>query len=466
MKALTLDVIAEAVQGHMISGNGDLPIEKITKDSRETSPDSLFFALIGQTHDAHEFLPQVATSGCKNWVVSHIEAKDLPEAKDANIILVEDTTNALMTLAAFVLDEMKAVKIGVTGSVGKTSTKDMIDAICSQKYMTGKTKGNLNTGIGISMCIFDFQPDTQVAVLEMGTDHPGEIKQVVERFKPHIGVITNIGQSHLEHFGTREGIFRAKLEIAGGFAPDDVLIIQKGKDFLTKEQIISHLKRPLRIVSVGKDMDNEFKVSNIAKGVGQMLEFDLTAGQEKRHFTVPVLGAHQAMNAAQAIAVGIELGISMEEAARGLLNLKQSSGRLNVKETKDAKHLTIIDDSYNASPDSMRSGILSLISMGGGRKVAILGDMLELGEETASFHREVGIFAAENGVDLIIGVGDLSQNLTKGAGSKGRHFPDKESLISALPQLINRNDVILIKASRGMALDEVSDYLLNTKETI
>ena len=202
----------------------------------------------------HEFLPQVATSGCKNWVVSHIEAKDLPEAKDANIILVEDTTNALMTLAAFVLDEMKAVKIGVTGSVGKTSTKDMIDAICSQKYMTGKTKGNLNTGIGISMCIFDFQPDTQVAVLEMGTDHPGEIKQVVERFKPHIGVITNIGQSHLEHFGTREGIFRAKLEIAGGFAPDDVLIIQKGKDFLTKEQIISHLKRPLRIVSVGKDM--------------------------------------------------------------------------------------------------------------------------------------------------------------------------------------------------------------------
>lgn len=466
MKPLTLGEIANAVQGHIIAGNSDLPIDEISKDSREATPDSLFFALIGQTRDAHDFLPDVAASGCRNWVVSRADAKDLPEAQQGNILLVDDTTKALMTLAAFVLDEMKAIKIGVTGSVGKTSTKDMIHSVCSQKYKTEKTKGNLNTGIGISMCVFDFRPDTEVAVLEMGTDHPGEIGEVVRIFKPHIAAVTNIGQSHLEHFGTREGIFNAKLEITNEFSENDVLVIQKGPDFLTEEQIHKTTDRRFRIVSVGEDMDNDVIVTDVDKGKGRTLEFNLTAGRNKNHFKIPVLGEHQAMNAAQAVAVGLELGISLEDAATGLLHLKQTASRLDVKEVKGDKELTIIDDSYNASPDSMKSGILSLLSLEGGRKVAILGDMLELGGNTESFHREIGSFAVENGVDLVISVGDLARYIAEETGPKGKYFPDKESLISALPSLIQNDDVILIKASRGMALDEISDHLLDTKETI
>jgi len=373
---------------------------------------------------------------------------------------VEDTQTALITLAVFALDEMKTIKIGVTGSVGKTSTKDMVYAVCSQQYKTGKTQANLNTNIGISMCILDFEPDTKVAVLEMGTDHPGEIDQVVRVFKPHIGLITNIGQSHLENFGTREAIYHAKMEIANYFTSDDLLIIQQGQDFLRKEQIESSY----RIQSVGTEETNDFVVSGIVITNNLGTEFDLAYQGESAHFNLPVLGIHHAMNAAHAVAVGVEVGIPLADAARGLCGLQLTAGRLDVKSEKGLMDSVIIDDAYNASPDSMRSGIKTLLSMEGPRKVAILGDMFELGEQTREYHREIGKFASNAGVDLILGVGDLAKDLVEAAGPKAKHFETKQDLISALPQLIHQNDVILIKASRGMALEEVVEYLLSTKE--
>lgn len=460
MRTFCMREIAEVTGGRMISGTETALVQRVSKDSRDVTLDTLFFALIGQNHDAHGFLPQVLAGGCANWIVSNQDAIHFEGSENANVVLVQDTQSALIALAVFALDEMKTIKIGVTGSVGKTSTKDMIYAICSQQYKTGKTQANLNTNIGISMCVLDFEPDTQVAVLEMGTDHPGEIDQVVRVFQPHIGLITNIGQAHLEHFGTREGIYQAKMEITNYFNKNDLLIIQQGLDFLRKEQINSFY----RVQSVGEANENDFVVSEI--GIANRLgtEFNLTYLGETVHFMLPILGVHHAMNAAQAVAVGIELGIPLKNAAIGLASLNMTTGRLDVKAEKGMKNSVIIDDAYNASPDSMRAGIRTLVSMEGPRKVAILGDMFELGEQTAAFHREIGKFAAEAGVDLILGVGDLAKDLTDAAGSKAAYFKNKQDLIAELPRVIQNNDVILVKASRGMALDEVVDYLLSERE--
>lgn len=460
MRTFSLREIAEVTGGRMISGTENALVQRVSKDSRDVTLDTLFFALIGENHDAHKFLPQILADECRNWVVSDRNAASFEGAENANVILVEDTQDALIALAVFALDEMKTIKIGVTGSVGKTSTKDMVHAVCSQKYKTGKTQANLNTNIGISMCVLDFDSDIEVAVLEMGTDHPGEIDQVVRVFQPQIGLITNIGQSHLENFGTRENIFRGKMEIANYFTADDLLIIQQGPDFLRKEQIASEY----RVQSVGIEEDNDFVVTGIGFTNKLGTEFDLRYKGESTHFDLPVLGVHHALNAAQAVAVGVELGIPMSDAAKGLSSLQITAGRLDIKSEKGMKDAVIIDDAYNASPDSMRAGIKTLLSMEGPRKVAILGDMFELGEQTREFHRDIGKFAAEAGVDLILGVGDLSKELVEAAGSNAQHFETKQDLMAKLPQLIENNDVILIKASRGMALDEVVDYLLSNKE--
>lgn len=460
MRDFSIREIAQITGGRIISGSSDSTVRRVSKDSRSVDRDTLFFALIGQHHDAHRFLPQVLQNGCANWVVSEEEAVHFTGEETANAVLVEDTQEALIALAVYVLDEMKAVKIGVTGSVGKTSTKDMIHAVCSQKYITGKTHGNLNTNIGISMCVLDFDPKTEVAVLEMGTDHPGEIDRVVQVFRPHIGLITNIGQSHLEHFVTREGIFRAKLEIANYFGPDDLLIIAQGEDYLRKERIPNEC----RIQSVGLDSENDFIVSGIGSIPGNGTGFDLTHQGQTVHFSLPVPGLHQAVNAAQAVAVGVELGVTLTQAAKGLSELRISGGRLDLKQEKGFRNSVILDDAYNASPDSMRSGIRTLMSIPGPRKVAILGDMYELGADSRKYHREVGQFAFASGVDLIIGVGGLAKDLADAAGPTALYFEDKNQLIGALPALIRDHDVILVKASRGMAMDEVVEYLLDKKE--
>ena len=460
MRTFSMREVAEVTGGRIYSGAEDGLVNHVSKDSRSVDSDTLFFALAGLNHDAHQFLPHVLANGCNNWVISKEESVQFEGAENANIICVDDTQDALVALAVFALDEMKAIKIGVTGSVGKTSTKDMVYAVCRQKYVTGKTRANLNTNIGISMCVLDFESDTKVAVLEMGTDHPGEIDRVVKVFRPHIGLITNIGQSHLENFGTREGIYQAKIEITNYFKEDDLLIIQQGDDFLRKENLVT----PCRIQSVGTEPSNDFVVSHVGLNNGKYTEFDLRYEDECNHFILPVLGVHHAMNAAQAAAVGVELGISLAQASKGLATLSMTAGRLEMKEEKGFRNSVIIDDSYNASPDSMRSGIRTLLSLEGQRKVAILGDMFELGSNARAYHREIGEFAANEGVDLILSVGDLAKNIAEAAGSIAQHFNNKQDLMTALSGLIQENDVILIKASRGMALDEVVDYLLDVKE--
>ena len=462
LKTYTIEQIASAMGGALIAGSGSLTVCRVCRDSREASPDALFFAMKGQVHDGHDFIAQAAENGCRCFVVNR-EAGDIQGLPEGGaVIRVPDTAEAFVALAVAALREMKAVIVGITGSVGKTTTKDMVDAVLSMGYRMGKTQGNLNTAIGIAQCILEFPEDVQVAVLEMGTDHPGEIAEVVKYFPPHISVLTNVGQAHLENFGSREGIFRAKMEIAAPLGEGDALVFLEGPDFLRKE----NLRVSCRLVGVGTASHNDYVLSDMeACGEGGVCCL-LTrgGGAPPVALDLPVPGRHNCLNAGLAVAVGELLDIPAETAARGLSEFRLTPGRMELIQIPEPRRLTLLNDTYNASPDSMKAGLRSLMEMTGGRHVAVLGDMLELGPDTLDFHREVGAYAREAGVDLILCAGPLSAALAEGAGDRAVYFPERDSLIAALPGLLEPGDAVLVKASRGMGLEQAVQAILDYKE--
>lgn len=462
MKTYTTAEIAAALSGVLIKGSGMPTVCRVCRDSRDASPDALFFAMLGHVHDGHDFIPQAAGNGCRCFVVSR-EIENLPGLpEDAEVIRVADTAEAFVTLAVEALRAMGAVIVGITGSVGKTTTKDMVDAVLSMGYRTGKTQGNLNTAIGIAQCVLEFPEDVQVAVLEMGTDHPGEIAQVVRYFPPHIAVLTNIGHSHLEHFGSREGIFRAKMEIADPMKEGDALVFLEGPDFLQKE----NLKVSCRLVGVGSLSHNDYVVSAMEPSEDGGVRCLLTRQEGGSvALDLPVPGRHNCLNAGLAVAVGELLGIPADKAALGLSEFQLTPGRMELIQLPEPRRLTILNDTYNASPDSMKAGLRSLMELTGGRHVAVLGDMLELGPDALEYHREIGAYAREAGVDLILCTGPLSAALSEGARDRARYFSDRDSLIAALPGLLEPGDAVLVKASRGMGLEHAVQAILEYKET-
>lgn len=456
MRRYTTAEIAAATGGRLIAGSGENTVDRVSTDSRDTDGGTLFIAMQGQVHDGHDFIPKAADAGCRCFVVSRM---DLYAEAGWDLILVEDSAKALVDLARHELLRMGAVVVGITGSTGKTTTKDMLSAVLSTRYRTGKTEGNLNTAIGIARSILEFPPDTQMAVLEMGTDHPGEIEQVVRHFRPHIAIITNIGQAHLENFGSREAIFRGKLEIASYFTEDDILIIQEGPDFLRKENIHT----PGRLVVAGMSPGNDYVVSNPAPAGAGAVSFHVENRIAAADITLPVPGVHNCLNAALAIAAGESLGVTLAQAAEGLASFCLTPGRMELLKGGPWK-VTLINDSYNASPDSMKAGLASLMEISGGRHVAILGDMLELGPDSREYHLAVGKAARELGVEMILAVGAEAVAISEGAGPESIHFQDREELIRQLPDLIRAGDSILVKGSRGMGLETVVRAILQDKE--
>lgn len=463
MKTLQTAEIAAALGGALIAGTGTRTVRRACRDSREAGPDALFFAMAGQVHDGHDFIAAAAENGCRCFVVSKAP-EELPALPgDAEAIRVPDTAEAFVLLAVRALEKMGAVIVGITGSVGKTTTKDMVDAVLSMRYRTGKTQGNLNTAIGIAQCILEFPEDIQVAVLEMGTDHPGEIEQVTRYFPPHIAVLTNIGHAHLANFGSREGIFQAKMEIAGRFTEKDALVFLEGPDFLKKE----NLHVPGRLVAVGTAAHNDYVLSQMHPSEHGGVLCLLTrqgAGGGEYALDLPVPGRHNCLNAGLAVAVGELLGVPAAEAAQGLAAFRLTPGRMELIQIPGPRRLTLLNDTYNASPDSMKAGLRSLMELTGGRHVAILGDMLELGPDSLEFHREVGRFAKDAGVDLVLCTGPQSAALAEGAGDKARYFADREALVAALPGLLESGDAVLVKASRGMGLEHAVQAILDYKE--
>lgn len=445
--------ICEAVKGRQISGKNENCIDKVSTDSRAVGNGVLFVALIGENHDAHKFIPNAIESGCNAFIVSDLmEIDKLKQKESFDIILVEDTTKALQDLAAYYLTTFNLKKIGITGSTGKTTTKDMLYYICSEKYKTARNVGNLNNHIGLPLTVLGFEEGTEVGILEMGMSEFGEIHTLVDIVRPNIGIITNIGTSHIENLGSREGILKAKLEITDYFDSNHTLVINEIDDYLTREIT----KGAYKTVTIGNNGKSDYIISDIIDYGEDGIEFTVEHHLKTQHFKLPIPGRHNAINATLATAAAMQIGITMEEAARGLAKMELTDKRLNIKGKNGLK---VIDDTYNASPDSMRAAIDVLMATRGMRKVAILADMLEMGKDSPSYHAQVGEYAAQQKVDLLIAVGKDAKYIAQAAENSGDqkvcYYSSKDKLMSEIGTIVHPGDIILVKGSRGMAMDQL-----------
>ena len=456
MNEITIAEIEKATCGALISGSGKHRITRVCTDSRKAERGDLFIPIIGEVHDAHRFIPQVIEKGCRALLVSDEKAAE--GCSGCDVILVEDTTKAIQALSGYYLEKLKLKKIAVTGSVGKTSTRDMVYYVLSEKYRTGKTEGNFNNDIGVPLTIFSFDDSMEAAVLEVGMDHAGEIHRLVDIIRPDIGIITNVGISHIENLGSREGILQAKLEIADYFDEGNTLVINQSNDMLGS----AALPDTYDVVRIGLEEKDQFYVHDIEDYGEAGIRYCLTADGRDYQIKLGIPGAHNAINASLALAAASRVGLTIEEGIAGLSKIRLTDNRLTIREVRGIK---IIDDTYNAAPDSMKSAINTLVNTRGDRKIAILGGMNELGPDSPLYHREVGRYAGEKKVDLLITVGEKAEDIAIGgketAGEeKVMHFDTKEELYEVVDGLFKAGDIIIVKASRSMEMEQVVERIM------
>lgn len=462
MDRISVEEIVRAVNGTLVQKCEDDHITGVKHDSRECQPGDMFVAVKGENQDGHRFIPQVIRAGCRTVLVSHREGwYGEIGSEPCNIIEVKDTVYALGELASYYLDRLDILKVAVTGSVGKTSTRDMIYYVLSEKYACGRNMKNFNNDIGLPLSIFQFDSSTQAAVLEMGMDRFGEIDRLAEIVKPDIAVITNIGVSHMENLGSREGIFKAKMEISRHITGRDgrpgYLVFPWDGEFLTRERTAGDYVQ----IMIGEDGKSDYIISDVNDFGMDGISFDLEHDEKTQKIKIPVPGRHNAVNSTLAIAVGELLGVSIGEAEEGLAKVQLTGSRLKRLEND---RLSVIDDSYNASPDSMKSALKVLEqSRCTGCRTAILGDMFELGAQTERQHFDVGLFARGLRIDRVIAVGELAKNIAEGASGGDVQViwcEKKEDLYDRLDQLAGAGDIILVKGSRGMKMEQIAERIL------
>lgn len=426
--------------------NSENVISRVSIDSRDVDKNTLFFAIKGERFDGHDFINEVANKGV-GAIVSHKKTDC-----SAPVIYVDDTKNALLDLASYYKSTIPdLLLIALTGSVGKTTTKEMIACVMAQKGETLKTEGNFNNEIGMPRTLFRLEKSTKNAVIEMGMDGFGQISVLTNCAKPDCAVITNIGVSHIEILGSRDGILQAKLEILEGLKKGSPVFLNGDNDKLSTVKLDDY-----KVIFFGIDNKScDVLAENITE-IGLSTEFTAVKGDIKQKITIPTVGIHNVYDALSAFAVGLEYNISPELIAKGLENYTPSGMRQRIKEVKG---VTFIEDCYNASPDSQKAGLNSLCKIAKGRKIAVLGDMLELGSYSEQLHRTVGEYAAQCGVDVLYTVGEESKHMAKGAVDMGlksvQSFTDKTELAKLLANELREGDTILFKASRGMKLEEV-----------
>ncbi|MBQ6621739.1 MAG: UDP-N-acetylmuramoyl-tripeptide--D-alanyl-D-alanine ligase [Mogibacterium sp.] len=467
MRTIDPAYIARGTKGQIAARSGDpahAAVSAVSIDSRQIPEQCLFFCIIGERVDAHRFLPDVREKGCRNVVVSDPAwAERMREAGDMNVYLVPDTTQALMDLAELYMDDWPGLrKVGVTGSVGKTSTKEFTYSVLRSRFRTGKTKGNLNSEFGVPLTVFDLEQDIEAAVIEMGTGYGGHIAELTQIVKPDSALVTTVGTPHLEVFGTREQLLREKLHIANGFGPDNTLVINTDCDLLTVENVRRCQAGDFRVITVGSRGGEDCWLHDFEDLGVDGVRCVLTAGGQDFELSLPVAGAHNLGNAAEAVAIGTVYGIGIPEAIRALGETEKNRNRLDVIRTG---RFTVINDTYNASPESMKAGIEVLMHSRGDRKIAVLGDMFELGDDQEALHASVGTYAAERGVDMLITVGTLSQAIAAAAAAASdririQHFMTREEAAEALRNIVKAGDVLLVKASNSMGLSKLVEEVI------
>ena len=443
---MTFKEMLNAIDGEVIVQKEEANFNKLCIDTRKVEKDNVFLAIKGANFNGNDFAIKALESGASVAIIDEVKFDEQDAQGKGTIIKVKNTREALLNLAKFYREKLGLKVVGVTGSTGKTSTKDLIAALLSDKYKVFKTKGNFNNDIGLPLMILELTSDYDVAVLEMGMSSLGEIELLASVARPDIGVITNIGLSHIENLKTQENILKAKMEISTFFNKENVLIVN-GEDKLL-QNISSNV---FKVKKIGYNHEYDVYASNIILREEET-EFLAHAFGEEAVFTLPMAGKHNVLNAMLAIEVAECLNVSFGEMVKGIDNLEATSMRLQVIKKQG---LTIINDCYNASPDSMKSSLDVLSAYKSGRRVAILGDMYELGDESEKAHFEVGKYANDK-LDLLIVIGEYIKNFKDGFNNDSIiMYNTKEECIKELENIVKKDDVVLVKASRGVKLEDV-----------
>ena len=438
--------IVEATRGILVSGNKDDEINFFSQDSRQMTNGGMYIPLKGERFDGHNFIESAFQTGAQ----AIISEKDV-NYEDKIVIKVKDTHQALKDMASYLRNHRPVKVVGVTGSVGKTSTRDMVYSVVKQKYKTLKTEGNYNNEIGLPLTILRYH-DEEVLVLEMGMNHLQEMSRLSMIARPDIACITNVGTAHIGELGSRENILKAKLEIINGMKEGSTLIINQDNDMLQTVEL-PHLN----VVRVGKGKEASIQASHIVLEETKS-SFEVEYQGKKEIIEVPVQGEHNISNALIAIAVGIELNISLEDIKKGIQEFKLTKNRMDILEKN---HKTVIDGTYNASVDSMKSSI-DVLANYKKRKVAILADMLELGSYSQQLHEEVGSYVASKGIDILVCVGKEAKYIYQKARESMKdvyYFESNQEVIARLDELLKEDDVILVKGSHSMNLKEVVEKI-------
>jgi UDP-N-acetylmuramoyl-tripeptide--D-alanyl-D-alanine ligase len=440
MELLTLSEIANACCG---VNNIDGEINAVCIDTRKITKGCLFICIKGERFDAHDFIDEAYEKGAVAVMID----KDI--TPNGAYVKVENTSKALLQLGGYYRSKFDIPVVALTGSVGKTTTKEFTHLVVNAKYNAIKTQGNLNNEIGLPQMLFQIDNSVQAAVIEMGMNHFGEISRLVNATKPTIALITNIGVSHIENLGSRDGILKAKLEITEGLKEGAPLILNGDDDKLST---VKDDKHKLYFYGIN---NGDFKAENIVENEGST-SFTINYFGKSQDVTIPTIGVHNIYNALAAFAVGYFLDVAPQLAANALSNYVPTGMRQKV--VKVGK-ITSIEDCYNASPDSMRAALKTLHDTKGNKKIAVLGDMLELGDYSQQAHTLVGEMVAENKIDFLLAYGTDAKYYVNAAKENGCNnaflFDNKDSLSNKLLEIADDNDVIIFKGSRGMKLEDV-----------
>ncbi|MDF2378393.1 MAG: UDP-N-acetylmuramoyl-tripeptide--D-alanyl-D-alanine ligase [Verrucomicrobiales bacterium] len=454
MIPVSLSKLASWAGGALIQGTPTDLISGISTDSRKVGEGIAFLALKGDRFDAHDFLEEVAQKGASALVVSSLSAATEPYA--GGMIHVKDTLKALQQIAFHHRRAESSLRvIGITGSNGKTSTKDFLSAVLTAGGQVNKTPGNLNNHIGVPLTVLSGDESDQFGVWEMGMNHPGEIEVLAEIAGPNAAIITNIGTAHIEHMGSREAIALEKSELAVAVPSDGYCAMPVEDEFF---EFVSDRAR-CEMIGVGIS-SGVVRAENVMVSDGGRAQYDLVSGfGDSASVLLPVMGRHMILNSLLAAAVGLKEGLSPEAVAAALSGADLSGGRLEEKKVGD---YVIIDDSYNANPDSMKAALETLRDASvKGRRVAVFGFMGELGEHAEREHRALGARAVENGVDLLVTVSEQAGLINEGAGdlNTNQNFGTHEEAAAFLKNTITPEDLVLVKGSRAAAMEKVIEGL-------
>ena len=461
MKNLKVEDILKVTNGKLIIGNEKLECENFSKDTRSIQKGDTYIAIKGEKFDGNIFWKEAFKNGADCIIIQDIEFSDeeLKEFENKTIIKVEDTMQALYKIASYKREINNIPVVAITGSVGKTSTKDMISSVVSQKYKTLKTIGNNNNNIGLPFTILRLK-DEEIMILEMGMNHFGEIHLLSNIAKPNICVITNIGTSHIGNLGSKENILKAKLEILDG-ADNPTIIINNDDKLLHKWYLENKDNR--KIITYGIENKSDIMAKDMILDQEES-RYKCNIDGKEIDVEVPIAGRHFVLNSLCATTVGITLNIDINKIITGIKNVELTKKRMDIKEINGIK---VINDAYNASPEAMKASLNYLSSFKNNRKIAVLGDMFELGKYSEKLHKLVGEYVCENNIDILVCAGENAKLIADEALKNGMkkekvfYLKEKDKALELLRKITKTGDVVLFKASNGMKFYELADKFID-----